>query len=468
MDSFNKLVSETSYLYKYGFLTEKLSLPDSIKNHINDFFSSVFAFTPTNSQITQQHINLFNIFDFNINELKTFFLEKFPYIFLTHSLDTFIFHFDLFQYFSISKEEMLQFIKKTFSEIKNEHYFDVFFDFNRKEPLFQSWIKSIVSENEPELFIKESEKIYLYFWNNSNDCPELRVYLLKINLFLKIFSYDMDNILSKSKNIIKKDFPNSIYTQENDTKSSNFTNYFLFYSYIFTEKLKISQSEFENILSSIDIKYKTFYHDNPKNYVKSSYFFYLTLMDHMHYNQGATASHNFFFAPILFRNTIINFYSNLNFSHFLFQKRFNLILPHEQNNSSIFTLTTHLQHSVDIQKMLFNFQLNISRISTSDLSINSVDKSYEDLNGFFNFLFECILAQSVDGGHQTITDTLEFIVFNLRLVDFLPKVYNAYTYSNFICTSLSIDYAKELRKQNLFTIVTDSSPTKPIKVKKKI
>ena len=472
LEQFFNIVSETSYLFKFGLVSSKIKLPKFIENNLNEFLLTLFEFTPQNSKFTQKHINLFNIFDFDIQKLKSFFLEYYPFVFLTHSTDTLVFQFNLFNYFLLTKEEMLSFIKKTFSDIKNPAYFDILLEFNKKEPLFQNWIKSISTYNDSDISI--NEKIYSYFWNNSHDCPELRVYLLNFNLFLKVFSYDIEHIVQQSQ-LHLTETCDPIYKEEQSILSVTPVQYYLFYSEILRTKLHFSSFDFEQLLISLNNKYRNFYNNHQKNYIKSSYLSYLLLVENMHYKSCTQNPHkNYFLAPQDFRDVIIQFYGEKTyFCHFLFYNPLTLSLPHE-HQKNIFDFTKHLLKQVNIQNNLFNFQLNISRVSSTDLSILSIEKSYDNLESFLEFLLACINAQfNDDSGRQQILNSLEFILFNLRLVDFFPKIYNTSLYSSFASNQISLAYTKEFRKINLYSTlhkqsISDSAEVKISHIKKKI
>lgn len=464
---FINIVSETSYLYKYGFITQKIKLPQYIEDNINDFLSILFEFNDQNLKFTQTHINLFNIFDFNINSLKSFFFEKYPFVFITRSIDTLAYQFDLFSYFSFSKEEMLSFIKKTFSDINNPLYFDILFDFNKREPLFLNWIKSLISEQDPDIINKQTEEIYFYFWENSEDCPELRTYLLKLNLLLTVFSYDIENIVIQAQERLEQFHLSPIYQAKNFV-TANPAQYYLFYNQILSEKLKFSNDNFKNLLKSISNKYYCAFLHDKKIYIKSMYIYYLSLMENIHYNSGTNFIQNYLLVSSDFRKIIIDFYGMENeLTHFLFYKNFNFLLPHE-TNLSIIDLTTHLQSNVNVQNIFFNFQLNILNENSDFMSIiksfnNSLLQSYNNLDNFFNFILNCIIRQSggfhgsIQTSNENIKHLLEFIMYNLRLVDFLKPVYITNHYSILASSSSSLDYARIFRQVTLFNTITEQS-----------
>lgn len=440
--NFLNLTKETHYLYSYGFLEEKIELPETISNNLFQFLDMLLNFLPSNENSLVEIIQYLTIFNINQDILKYFLIEKQPALFLLLDKRSNI-YIDLNKVFKVTKQDMLVIIKNLF-KTPTPDIAEAFFG---NKNLFNDWLDFYCKDIDSLKVEQNKKETFIYLWNNCDDCPELRVFLLNFSLILGVFSSDIFNILPKSLDLIQKDpiYINSnhldFYHIETDLNSN--INYHLFYYYIL-HQLNFDHNDLLHLLRILDQKYVNIT-SNQATYIRVSYYIYNIICSNLSISRIENQKNRSkFLAPIEFRNVLIQYYSiEKDFSHFIFMRQQHIDLLHEDKNLRANSIAN--QDLIRIEPTILNMQKNIGHDNILFmLALPSNNPTFT--TEFFTFLLNLLHK---DGGSTQKKIILEFILFNLALVNSLSIFYNSQIYQELSTNIICLDYIKEYRELTL-------------------
>lgn len=493
LDYYFNIIGNTSLLYKFGFLDKKLSLPPLITNNFKEFLNIFFILK--NPLIDNQYKWFIDIFDINFSIVKDYLIEKYPSIFLFPHKEQ-----QSPQNFSksllLNKEEMLQ----VFKNLSNYHNHLEIFNGMKNSEAFTTWLNDYckyqlavnlftlpIQESESFVLFKElyshpqytslidtssnesiqdiiKQNTFLYFWNNLQDVPSVRLSLINFGLVLNIF-----NSVIHFQNFLFEKFKDnaaleSFYSEDTQslyqidlTNKYSYTAYHLYYRYI-CSKLGFTHEKFISDVKAIEHQNAIVHSTNKQDYLRNSFHFFNNLLSSYGTVKNKNYSRsNIFLLPVNFLAELINYYcSEKNCCHFMFFTDC-LTLPHENYEKadlkqSLFDKISTHSKKIDLYQNFNSLHLYSSANFQGNSTLVYLPFFQENTINFFEFLL-FLMNQQKD--KESVLSLLQFLFFHILFFHFLSSTYNLNFYSILLSQPITQDFIN-LYKQEAMFIELDS------------